>query len=394
MSPLAIIFVTVFIDLLGFGIVIPLLPFYAERFGADAFRISLLAASFSLAQFIFVPIWGRWSDFVGRRPIILIGLLGSFLSYLLFGMAQSLAWLFVARAFAGIAGGTIATAQAYVADSTTPENRAKGMGLVGAAFGLGFIFGPALGGFLSKWGAATPALFASLLSLVNFGAAWFLLPESLKRAPGRGPAPRVSRVEALRRALARPCLPTLLLIFFVVTAGFAGFESTFALFSEHRHGFDAETIGYLFAFIGIIMAVVQGGLVGRIVRLVGEGPLVPFGILAVAVGLGLLPSSHSRVALYTALGIIAVGMGLVGPSIAALVSKWSDPSDQGGMLGLTQSFGSLARIVGPAWGGFLFTRYGMSAPYVSSAAIMLAAFGVSLVGLRRPTCATPPGGSG
>jgi DHA1 family tetracycline resistance protein-like MFS transporter len=163
-SPLVIVFVTVFIDLLGFGIIIPLLPFYAETFGATALTVGLLSASFSLMQFLFAPIWGRLSDRIGRRPIILLGLFGSFLSYLIFGLAQSLSVLFIARISAGIAGANIPTAQAFIADTTTPENRAKGMGLVGAAFGLGFIFGPAVGGFLSQWGYAAPAFFASALS--------------------------------------------------------------------------------------------------------------------------------------------------------------------------------------------------------------------------------------
>jgi len=387
MRSLAVIFATVFIDLLGFGIVIPLLPFYAEHFGGSALTVGLLAVSFSLAQFVFVPLWGRWSDSVGRRPIILIGLLGSFITYVLFGLAQSLVWLFVARTFAGVAGGTIATAQAYVADSTTPENRAKGMGIVGAAFGLGFIFGPAIGGFLSQWGHAAPPLFAAALSLANFAAAWFYLPESLKRTPGEGVPVRRSRIQALERALARPCMPVLLVVYFVVVTAFAGFEATFALFSEHRHGYTAGTIGYLFAFVGVIMAVVQGGLVGRAVRLFGERALVAAGILTVGVGFVLLPLGATKTGLLLALAVISVGMGLNGPAMTALVSKLSDSHDQGGMLGLTQSLGSLARMVGPAWGGFLFDRFGETSPYVSSSALMLVAFVVSAVGLSRRRCA-------
>ena len=194
----------------------------------------MLATSFSLMQFIFAPIWGRLSDRVGRRPIILAGLFGSCLSYLAFGLATTLTTLFAARIFAGIAGANIPTAQAVMADVTTPENRAKGMGLVGAAFGLGFIFGPAIGGFLSRCGYAAPAFFAAALSLANFVAAWFLLPETLK--PEHRAIERVGRIDALRAALARPHLPLLLLIGFLVVAAFSGFESTFALFAERSTG--------------------------------------------------------------------------------------------------------------------------------------------------------------
>ena len=196
--PLLIVFVTVFIDLLGFGIIIPLQPFYAEKFGATVLAASMLNTSFSAMQFIFAPVWGRLSDRVGRRPIILMGLFGSFLSYLVFGLANSLVVLFAARIVAGIAGANIPTAQAVVADVTTPETRAKGMGMFGAAFGLGFIFGPAIGGFLSHWGYAMPAFFASALSLANFCVAWFLLPETL--TPELRAKVRVGRLDEIGRA--------------------------------------------------------------------------------------------------------------------------------------------------------------------------------------------------
>ena len=205
MSPLVIIFFTVFIDLLGFGIIIPLLPFYAEHYGASAFVVGLLSTSFSAAQFLFAPLWGRLSDRIGRRPVILIGLLGSALSYALFAIATSLPLLFVARTLAGIAGANIPTAQAFIADVTTPEKRARGMGLIGAAFGLGFIFGPAIGGFLSHWGYAAPAWFAAALSFANFAAALVLLPES--RPKHDGEPERLGRIEVFRRALDRPHLP-------------------------------------------------------------------------------------------------------------------------------------------------------------------------------------------
>jgi multidrug resistance protein len=368
LPPLIIVFVTVFIDLLGFGIIIPLLPFYAETFGATGFTIGLLATSFSLMQFIFAPVWGRVSDRVGRRPIILLGLLGSCLSYLAFGLASTLPSLFMARIFAGIAGANIPTAQAVVADLTTAENRAKGMGLVGAAFGLGFIFGPAIGGFLSRYGYAVPAFFASGLSLANFVAAWFLLPETLK--PEHRAVERMGRIDALRAALARPHLPLLLVIGFLVVAAFSGYESTFALFAERTYGFTASSIGYIFAFVGVILVIVQGALVGRVVKWIGEHHIVPASLALVAAGLLMIPATTSVAALLVASGVMAVGMGFNNPSLMSLISRYSAAEDQGGVLGLTQSLNSLARIVGPMWGGFAFDHLGIGMPYITSAAVM------------------------
>jgi DHA1 family tetracycline resistance protein-like MFS transporter len=381
LSPLIIVFVTVFIDLLGFGIIIPLLPFYAETFGATAFTVGLLATSFSLMQFIFAPIWGRVSDRVGRRPIILLGLLGSCLSYFGFGMASTLTSLFAARIFAGIAGANIPTAQAVVADLTTPENRAKGMGMVGAAFGLGFIFGPAIGGFLSRYGYSVPAFFASGLSLVNFIAAWFLLPETLK--PEHRAIERVGRLDALRSALARPHLPLLLVIGFLVVAAFSAFESTFALFAERSYGFHASSIGYVFAFVGIILVIVQGFLVGKVVKKIGEHHIVPASLAIVAIGLLMIPATRSVAALLVANGVMAVGMGFNNPSLMSLVSRYSAAEDQGGVMGLTQSLNSLARIVGPLWGGFAFDHLGIGMPYITSAAVMGIAAALSIHALWR-----------
>jgi MFS transporter, DHA1 family, tetracycline resistance protein len=379
--PLIIVFVTVFIDLLGFGIIIPLLPFYAETFGATAFTVGLLATSFSLMQFIFAPIWGRLSDRVGRRPIILLGLLGSCLSYLAFGMASTLTALFAARIFAGIAGANIPTAQAVVADLTTPENRAKGMGMVGAAFGLGFIFGPAIGGFLSRYGYSVPAFFASGVSLANFAAAWFLLPETLK--PEHRAVERVGRIDALRSALARPHLPLLLVIGFLVVAAFSAFESTFALFAERSYGFHASSIGYVFAFVGIVLVIVQGFLVGKVVKRIGEHHIVPASLAIVAIGLLMIPATQSVAALLVANGVMAVGMGFNSPSLMSLVSRYSAAEDQGGVMGLTQSLNSLARIVGPLWGGFAFDHLGIGMPYITSAAVMGIAAALSIHALWR-----------
>jgi MFS transporter, DHA1 family, tetracycline resistance protein len=379
-SPLVIIFVTVFIDLLGFGIIIPLLPFYAESFGASAFTIGLLGTSFSLMQFLFSPIWGRWSDRIGRKPIILVGLLGSCLSYVAMALAGSLAMLFVARIIGGIAGANIPTAQAYIADVTTPENRAKGMGMVGAAFGLGFIFGPAIGGLLSRYSPETPMWFAAALCLANFIAAWFLLPESRRVS---ATTKTLGRMEAFRHAMTQPTLLLVLALYFIVTMAFSGFEATFALFSEAKFGYTAASIGFLFAFIGLILSIVQGVLVGRVVKRVGERRLIPIAIFLISISIGFIPFVWSVPTLLVALGFLAVGMGFNNPSLSSMVSKLANEDDQGGILGLASSLASLGRVVGPAWGGYLYDAYGMTTPYISAAGLMFIAFAVSFVGLRR-----------
>lgn len=380
MSPLVIIFVTVFIDLLGFGIIIPLLPFYAESFGASAFTVGLLGTVFSLMQFVVAPFSGRWSDRIGRRPVILIGLLASCFAYVALALANSLALIFLARIVGGIAGGNIPTAQAYIADITTPENRAKGMGLVGAAFGLGFIFGPAIGGILTRFGPSTPMWCAAALCFANFVAALILLPESRH---GSRAAISLRRLDLFKRARRHPGLMPLLLVFFLVSVAFSGFEATFALFTERRFGLTAETIGYVFAFIGIVLATVNGVLVGRVVPFLGEHRIVPLAIGAIGFGLLLLPVTYSVPFLFAVCGTIAVGMGFNNPALTSAVSRLSDPSEQGGMLGLAQSLAALGRIAGPAWGGFLFERLGTSSPYLSAASIMTVALLLAIAGVRR-----------
>jgi MFS transporter, DHA1 family, tetracycline resistance protein len=378
-SPLAIIFVTVFIDLLGFGIIIPLLPFYAESFGASAFAIGLLGTSFSLMQFLFAPVWGRWSDRIGRKPIILVGLLGSCLSYVTMALAGSLALLFIARIVGGIAGANIPTAQAYIADVTTPENRARGMGMVGAAFGLGFIFGPALGGVLSRVSPETPMWCAAALCFANFVAAWFLLPESRSASAA---TTTLGRMDAFRHALTQPQLLLVFALYFIVTMAFAGFEATFALFSAASFGYTAASIGFLFAFIGVVLAVVQGLLVGRVVKRLGEPRVIAMALLAVSTALAFIPWVWSVPTLLMALGLLAVGLGFNNPSLSSMVSRLSHEDDQGGNLGLAASLASLGRVVGPAWGGYLYDAYGMTTPYLSAAGLMFVAFLIAAVGLR------------
>ena len=381
-SPLVVLFVTVFIDLIGFGIVLPLLPFYAQHFGANALLVGLLSTSFSLMQLLFAPVWGRLSDLVGRRPVILVGLLGSSISYLTFALAPSLTILFLSRILAGIAGANISTAQAYIADSTQPENRAKGMGLIGAAYGLGFTVGPAIGGILSQYGYAVPAFLASALALANFGAAWWLLPES------RNPSEVTYRIERglnwqrLRTGIQHPELGVFLILFFIATFAFANLEATFALMTARKFGFDARANGYLFAYIGVLITVVQGGLTGRLAKRFGERRLISVGLFCMIFGLGLLPYSLGLKSLLLVLVVLVGGQGSTNPSISSLISQSASTEDQGGILGVAQSLASLARILGPIWGGFTFDALGFQYPYLTGSLFMAVAFSLSLLAAR------------
>ena len=319
-------------------------------------------------QFAFSPIWGRWSDKIGRKPIILVGLLGSCLSYVTLALAGSLVLLFVARIIGGIAGANVPTAQAYIADITTPEDRARGMGLMGAAFGLGFIFGPAIGGLLSRVSPETPMWCAAALCLANFVAAWFLLPESRSVT---ATTKALGRMEAFRHAMSKPTLLLVLALYFIVTMAFSAFEATFALFSEARFGYTAASIGFLFAFIGVVLALIQGVLVGRVVKRVGERTADPAGDLP-----DFDQHRHAAVCVErpdAARRAVPAGRrhGLQQPvAVVDGVASCRIADDQGGTLGLASSLASLGRVVGPAWGGYLYDAYGMTTPYLSAAALM------------------------
>src|SRR2546426_4425616 len=291
-SPLLVIFVTVFIDLIGFGIVIPVLPYYAEgsRFGATPREVGLLFASYSVMQLIFSPVLGRLSDKHGRRPILLISLLGTCLGFVILGFATTLWMLFLGRIIDGISGGNISTAQAYIADVTTKEDRAKGMGLVGAAFGLGFVFGPAIGGILSHWGIGVPFFFAAGLAFANAVLLYFTLPETVTPDhPARVSAAGGRDWHEVMKSLKQPKLGFVLTIYFLFIVAFSIMTTTFSLFTMFRFGYDASHTGYLFAYVGIIGAMIQGGLIGRLVKRFGELPLVVVGALFFAASLFAVP---------------------------------------------------------------------------------------------------------
>lgn len=399
-KPLVVIFQTIFLDLLGFGLVLPLLPLYAERFGAGPLQVTSLSASYSLMQFLFVPLWGRLSDRIGRRPVLLVSIAGSFAAYTLMGLTGSLAGLFVARILSGVAGANLSAAQAAIADITPPEDRAKGMGLVGAAFGLGFIFGPFIGGtlasipsaslpgFLASRATSFPFFASALLALVNWILAYAWLPETRPiSAAERMQARGGFSFAALRTAVGTPGLILMIVLVFSSTFAFANMESTFVLWGERILSMTARQAGLLFAFIGVVMVIVQAGIVGRLAHRFGEKPLVICGTLMMSIGLLLAPLCRSYPPLLGILALLALGSGISGPSLQALISRSSRTEDQGGILGLSQSLSSLARVAGPVVAGFLFGRVGPQAPWLAGGIVMGLSLLLATQALRRSTLA-------
>lgn len=382
---LTILFLTVFVDLVGFGIVLPLLPFYADRFGATGLVVGMLVSVYSLAQLFMAPVWGRLSDRFGRRPILVVGLLGSAVSYVVFAFAGSIAVLFISRILAGMGGATVPVAQAYIADITPPQRRAGNMGLIGAAFGMGFIFGPAIGGLLSPVSTAAPGLAAAGLCFANGLLALAFLPESLTQAERdqRGSAGTGSRIADLRRALAEPDLMRILALHFVFTVAFAAMQPTFPLFGAERFGLTERTIGYFFAFLGLVSAVMQGGLVRKLVPRLGEVRLIRLCGVPFIAGLAFIAVAPGPGWLLVALALLALGFGGTLPSVHSLVSQVAPDAIQGGVLGIGQSVGSAARIVGPVLAGWAFDTLGIAWPYLLGAMIASGALLVSF-SLRQP----------
>ena len=369
-----VVFFTVFIDLIGFGIVVPLVPVFARRYQASGLEIGIILAAFSAMQFVFSPIWGRLSDRHGRRPILLMTTLGAAISYVLFALGSSLTnpvsaliAIFIARAFAGACGGNITVAQAYVADITPPENRSKRMGLIGMAFGLGFIFGPAIGGISLKYFHLNPGWIAAALCAANFIFAFFVLAES--RQPNADPVAQRPRLTQWQHTLAQPGIGLLVLVFFLSTVCFSCFESTLALLVCANFNLDinsdeviATVATYLFVYCGLIAAVVQGGLIGRVVKLMGEPKVIALSLVLTAISLAMLPfikgsgllslhiltepTGHAWWLLLLALAILAFGSSLTRAPLFGLLSNLASANEQGATIGVAQSAGSLARIIG------------------------------------------------
>jgi multidrug resistance protein len=374
-TALAVLFATVFIDLLGFGIVIPFLPLYAERLQVNAFGVGLILSIYSLMQLLCAPLLGGLSDHYGRRPIIMLGLLGSSISYVIYGFTASFALLLISRAVHGACAGTVSAAQAYVADTTTESERAHGMGMIGAAFGLGFVLGPAIGGVLGHSNLRLPVFFAALLTLANLIFAAVALPESHlpDRATNLTWAAAAAPLLNLPRQLTRHRLSRLFVIAFLGTSAMAAFEATFALMVPVIYGYGPRGIGELLAFAGLLQAFTQGYLLRKIVARQGELRLVRIGMLAFAAGMAPMASMSNRGLLWTLLALLSLGYGLASPSIASLISRGTEHHLQGEVLGVNQSALSLARICGPLMAGFIYQTLTPAAVYASGAVITIIA---------------------
>jgi DHA1 family tetracycline resistance protein-like MFS transporter len=371
--PLLIIFLIVLVNLIGFGIIIPLLPFYALRLGASAFTVGLLFASFSVAQLLAAPVLGELSDRYGRRPVLIFSLIGTVASFVLLALANSVAMVFVARIVDGLSGGNISTARAYIGDVTTVENRARGFGLIGAAFGLGFVFGPALGGVLGHLGYAAPAWGAALIAAAATVLAWAWLPETARHTEARRPSPWGE----IGRALRRPVLGRLLVVDFLYWATFTAYQTTFALFGARRFGFDVPQTGYLLAVVGVIGVVVQLTLVGPVVRAIGERRVLPAGLLLASLGLAVASAAHSVPVFVLALLPGATGVALSIPSLTSLISQTARAGEQGRVQGVSSALEGLGRTVGPLWGNGVLQVHSEGAAFATAAAVLALTAGLA-----------------
>lgn len=382
-SPLLVIFFVVFLDLVAFGIVIPILPYYSKTFGANAFALGWLMAIFSIAQFLFSPIWGGLSDKIGRRPVLLLTILGGAAAMVATALAGSFWILFAARLLAGIFGANISTAAAYIADVTPPSERAKGMGIIGASYGLGFIFGPAIGGLLSVYGYHVPILLAAILSFLNFIFAFFVLRETLKTGSNEAPAGKKFSYTGLQVAFAKGTTAIPIVLFFLSTLAFTQLEVVFGLFVLSRFGFEARDAGWLLAGMGLVSAFFQGGLIGRLAKKYGERNLLPVGFFFFTLCLAGAALSPTVLIFTLFLFGVAVGNGLVNPSLSSLVSKGAPGDKRGGVMGIYQSAGSLARVIGPPAAGLMFDRMSTASPILLSSGLMAVALAGSLMGKRK-----------
>ena len=396
-SPLLILFITVVIDLLGFGIIMPLLPLYVNRFGGDEVAAGWLTTGFSVMQFAFAPIWGRVSDMRGRRPLILLSLAGSALAFFLFGVAQHLWVLFVARIAAGIlTAASLPTAQAYIADVTPPERRARGMALIGVAFGVGFACGPMLGGWLGgRYGLSVPAFVVAGMAAANFVWSWFALPESLAvRGAQASPRPVVFfDWRAFQRAYRSPLLGELFTVFAFSTFAFAMMESTFTWVILRRfvepqlaHGVAASVIertaadhaSRVFVIVGVSAVLAQGAVMGGLAQRFGDARLIRWGSMLLAIALWGIGATHSFDTLKVLAAALAVGSGMANPALSSLVSRAADASERGSVLGVQQGLGALARMIAPITGTWLLEHASIGAAYTAAAVLMAVAYLCSL----------------
>lgn len=361
---------TVALDMVGFGMVVPILGRYADRFGASGFEVGLLFSSFSIAQFFFAPVMGRLSDRIGRKPVIIISLLGTAVGSFVTGAAGALWLLFVGRFLDGASGASVSVAQSAITDIASPEDRPRLLGLLGAAFGVGFVFGPAIGGLAALGGPHVPFYLAAVFALCNAIAAYVRLPETNvhRLAPSGTPFSLRTALFSRRFRWNRLTVTALL-----GGTAFAGFEATFALFGERRFDLTEGSAAAVFLVVGVMLVIVQGALIGPLTKKFGSQRLLVSGFVVLIVGFLVLAAAEAWVVLFVALALLSLGQGVVTPSLTSVVSDSVAPEKRGEALGVQQSAGALSRIVGPAVAGFVFDRAGVGWPYVLAAVLTLAA---------------------
>ncbi len=374
-----VIFLTVLIDLIGFGIIVPILPYYALTFGAHGFKLGILMGAFSGMQFIATTVLGRLSDRIGRRPVLLVTMAMNAFGYIMFARAGSYGVLLVARLISGLAGGNISVAQAYIADITTPEQRSRGMGMIGAAFGLGFIIGPAIGGLSGHyWGHPAPGYFAAGLSLLNLVLAFRILPESLHEH--HRTTKRLWGLDHIADGLAEKRMRNLLIVFLLGSLSFAGYSTVVPLYTNVRFGWTERELGWLFTVIGIVGALVQGWGFGKMAERTGDRPLLVAGTIGMALSIAIVPFLPTPLALYGGTALLAFANAMFGPAATGMVSVLADPKEQGAMLGVAQSLGALGRLLGPETFGGLYDLRGATVAFLGAGAVMaLAAWASALV---------------
>lgn len=389
MSPLAVVVLVVLVDLLGFTVVMPLLAPFAREFQLAGWQIGLLFSAYPLCQLVAGPILGRLSDRYGRRPILIISQAGTALSFIILGLAGDFTTLLLARMLDGASGGNILVAQAYVADVTTPENRSRGLGLIGMAFGLGFVLGPLLGGLILTlpidpyWRLRTPFLVGAMFSVLALLLVIFRLPESLPKDVSRRTTTRVFSIHGLVEAATHPTIGLLILLGFLAILGFASLEGTFSLYLRDRLGLDASQAAFCFAFLGLISATVQGGLIRRLVPKYGEPRLFLTGFSLLTVGMAGLALARNPIAMLAAIVFVAVGQGLVNPTISGLLSKVTPANEQGGIFGILSSSQTLARMISYTTANLLLAKVGPSAPFWQGSAVLAVGLVLAIVATRR-----------
>ena len=384
-SALILIFITVFIDLLGFGILIPILPSFAvKELGVDEAAIGIAIAAYSFIQFLFNPILGKYSDKHGRKPVIVACLFINAIGYVIFAFTHSYIMLLFSRIIAGIGGSSIAVAQAYIADVTTKETRSKGMGLIGSAFGLGFVFGPLIGGFLAEYGYMITGLVSGGFSIAAFIVTMIFLPESLKKSEATTDESILTRrklldIAALKKVFSEPSRAIFIVLFFVLIFSFANIYGTFALLGIQVYGLTDLQNGYLFGITGLVSAIVQGGLIGHIDKMMTKKNILKISSLIISIGLGLIPYGGNFLGLALISGFLSIGTGMLQPTLLSLISDVTPDHEQGVTLGVNQSLSALARVMGPLWGGFAFEFLGYPFPFLTGAAFMLLVFIFTMV---------------